>query len=392
MSVLRSETSGRIKYRPPSKPFARTESAVIAEFEAENGKSVTPKLPGISLPGTPATAVRPSLSVPMVKSPNARRTSDSELSRSPTLPVAHSHPPSVGHTVSAPALVPAHAPQLGASPRPGHSPRPINSARRTPSPNPIRPGSAQPPASGTVSQSNAGSRRSSISSTNLRASDSGQRKPVVDYGRVAYRSKYDMHTVHVLKEAFDELVNPITKCVDRESFRRAFENHRSDKTEMFSESFFDVLDRDGSNSISFKELLRLMFPLANKRDMEYMMHAAYPVKDNSNKGPTELTPTQKQELTEIFALYDDDDSGEITVEEFRRATSRLGMAKAEIQQLVTEIDADGSGTITLDEFLEGMKKAYLGPAAAAATAPTPVVPSSSKSASPRRMDVDSDSD
>eukprot|EP01116_Phalansterium_solitarium_P003761 TRINITY_DN14584_c0_g1_i1.p1 TRINITY_DN14584_c0_g1~~TRINITY_DN14584_c0_g1_i1.p1 ORF type:complete len:330 (-),score=8.14 TRINITY_DN14584_c0_g1_i1:327-1316(-) len=322
----------RIRYEPPSKSMGRTDSMVFGEMEAENGKASTPKLPGISLPSSPSVTSRPTPQV----SPKAPAGSAPVLSRSSPAVVQSSKS-------AAPSAKSAHAgttlgPPVNRSAR-AHSkspPPPLASSKRTTVTNSAVAGKAARPAP--------------------------HAKPKIEYGRVPYRSKYDPGTVMVLKEYYDEMVDPATGTVNRESFRDAFERRKEQgKIDLFSESFFDVVDSDGSESITFKELLRLMFPNANKRDVEYMMDVAFPVTKQQAR-PTELNPTQKQELVDIFRLYDDDDSGEITVEEFRKATQGLGMQKAEITQMIEDIDADGSGTITLDEFLEGMKKSYLGPA------------------------------
>lgn len=64
--------------------------------------------------------------------------------------------------------------------------------------------------------------------------------------------------------------------VSRKEFRMAFEKRKADQSSkdyqpFFSESFFDMIDRNGNETITFKQLLRAMFPLANAQEMKAMM-------------------------------------------------------------------------------------------------------------------------
>ena len=61
-----------------------------------------------------------------------------------------------------------------------------------------------------------------------------------------------------------------------------------------------------------------------------------------------------QELQELFTLWDDDGSGEMTASELTRILKLLGNAscpREEIGQMVNEADVDGDGTISFVEFV-----------------------------------------
>jgi len=55
---------------------------------------------------------------------------------------------------------------------------------------------------------------------------------------------------------------------------------------------------------------------------------------------------------EVFALYDEDGSGAIDIDELGKAMKSVGldMSLSELEELLKKIDKDGSHTIELDEF------------------------------------------
>ena len=79
-------------------------------------------------------------------------------------------------------------------------------------------------------------------------------------------------------------------------------------------------------------------------------------RSSRNKGKTELTDEQKQEIREAFDLFDTDGSGTIDAKELRVAMRALGFEpkKEEIKKMISDIDKDDSGTIDFNEFLEMM--------------------------------------
>ena len=59
----------------------------------------------------------------------------------------------------------------------------------------------------------------------------------------------------------------------------------------------------------------------------------------------------------FFDLFDDDDSGDITVLEFKQqlGTLKLGITHAEANEMIEELDQDGNGVLSEDEFEEMIK-------------------------------------
>ncbi|CAK8686979.1 centrin-3-like [Clavelina lepadiformis] len=87
-------------------------------------------------------------------------------------------------------------------------------------------------------------------------------------------------------------------------------------------------DREGTGSISFDDYNDVMTEWMLERDPQ-------------------------EELTKAFKLFDDDDTGRISVRNLRRVARELGetMSEDEIRAMVDEFDTDGDGEINLEEFV-----------------------------------------
>lgn len=44
----------------------------------------------------------------------------------------------------------------------------------------------------------------------------------------------------------------------------------SETFDIFTDSFFDVLDKNGNECITFRALLKAMFPMASKKELDVM--------------------------------------------------------------------------------------------------------------------------
>ncbi|TPX68113.1 hypothetical protein SpCBS45565_g03346 [Spizellomyces sp. 'palustris'] len=76
----------------------------------------------------------------------------------------------------------------------------------------------------------------------------------------------------------------------------------------------------------------------------------------SQRKRVDLSPAQKQEIREVFNLFDTDGSGTIDVKELKILMRALGFhpAPGEVEKLVAPFDVDGSPTLNLEEFLQLM--------------------------------------
>ena len=63
----------------------------------------------------------------------------------------------------------------------------------------------------------------------------------------------------------------------------------------------------------------------------------------------------------MFNLFDDDQTGHITLRNLKRVAKELGenMTDEELQEMIDEADRDGDGEVNEEEFFRIMKKTSL---------------------------------
>ena len=77
---------------------------------------------------------------------------------------------------------------------------------------------------------------------------------------------------------------------------------------------------------------------------------------SNNNNKNQLTDRQKEEIKGAFEMFDTDGSGAISVDELGKALSALGQqyTTAELQKMIAAVDNDQNGEIQLDEFMNLM--------------------------------------
>ncbi|XP_052105255.1 calmodulin-like isoform X2 [Mytilus californianus] len=65
-----------------------------------------------------------------------------------------------------------------------------------------------------------------------------------------------------------------------------------------------------------------------------------------------LSEERKEEIKELFNLFDVDKSGKVSLDELAKIVRGLGEnpTEEELKQMFAEVDKDGSGNIDIDEF------------------------------------------
>jgi centrin-2/centrin-1 len=139
-----------------------------------------------------------------------------------------------------------------------------------------------------------------------------------------------------IKEAFDLFDTDGSESIDAKELKVAmralgFEPKKEEIKKMISD-----IDKDGSGSINFNEFLTMMTSKMSERD-------------------------SREEILKAFRLFDDDETGKITLKNLRRVAKEIGenMTDEELQEMIEEADRDGDGEIDQDEFLRIMKKTSL---------------------------------
>ena len=69
----------------------------------------------------------------------------------------------------------------------------------------------------------------------------------------------------------------------------------------------------------------------------------------------------REEILKAFKLFDDDETGKISMRNLRRVARELGevMTDEELQEMIDEADRDGDGEINEEEFIRIMRRTNL---------------------------------
>jgi centrin-1 len=104
------------------------------------------------------------------------------------------------------------------------------------------------------------------------------------------------------------------------------------KNQMIYQMIGDI-DKDGSGSIDFEEFLDMMTAKMSDKD-------------------------SKEDIQKVFNLFDDDQSGSISLRNLKRVAKELGetMSDAELLEMIERADTDQDGEINADEFYTIMTK------------------------------------
>ncbi len=93
------------------------------------------------------------------------------------------------------------------------------------------------------------------------------------------------------------------------------------------------IDKDGSGSIDFEEFLDMMTAKMSDKD-------------------------SREDIMKVFNLFDDDQSGKISLRNLKRVAKELGetMTDAELLEMIERADNDQDGEINFEEFYAIMTK------------------------------------
>ncbi|KAJ9529782.1 hypothetical protein QJQ45_014552 [Haematococcus lacustris] len=119
-------------------------------------------------------------------------------------------------------------------------------------------------------------------------------------------------------------------------------------------------DLNHDNELSFEELLAVMYPLANNKELGVMLKWATRGKAVS-AADTAFYPTAEEleELKAMFCLYDKDRNATLDLKELRAAASSCGFNAEEVENLFDAADIDKDKKISFDEFVQMMSMCYM---------------------------------
>jgi centrin-1 len=129
---------------------------------------------------------------------------------------------------------------------------------------------------------------------------------------------------------------------------------------------FDLFDTDGSGSIDAKELKAAMRALGFEPKKEEIQKMITNGNIDFQEFLTMMTVKMrerdsKEEAFRAFRLFDDDESGSVTLKDLKRVAEGLNesMTDEELQEMIDEADREGTGEVSLDDFMRIMKKTKL---------------------------------
>ena len=141
-----------------------------------------------------------------------------------------------------------------------------------------------------------------------------------------------------------------------------------DEIEEIKEAF-DLFDTDGSGQIDPKELKAAMQSLGFEAKNQTIFQMISDL-DKNKSGTIEFEEfldmmtarmsdkDTREDINKVFRLFDDDNTGTISIRNLRRVARELGetMTDDELQEMVDRADSNGDGAVTLDDFYNIMTK------------------------------------
>ena len=139
-----------------------------------------------------------------------------------------------------------------------------------------------------------------------------------------------------IKEAFDLFDTNKTGTIDYHELKVAMRALGFDVKKAEVLSLMKEYDREGSGQIEYPDFLEIMTTKINERD---------PV----------------EEILKAFKLFDEDNTGRISLRNLRRVARELGenLTDEELQEMIEEADRDGDGAISENDFIRIMNKTNL---------------------------------
>ena len=152
-------------------------------------------------------------------------------------------------------------------------------------------------------------------------------------GRRRQRQELSEEQKQEIKEAFDLFDTDKTGTIDYHELKVAMRALGFDVKKQEVLNLMKEYDREGAGQIEYHDFLEIMTTKIGERD---------PV----------------EEILKAFKLFDEDNTGKISLRNLRRVARELGenLSDDELQAMIDEFDKDGDGEINEQEFLNIMKQ------------------------------------
>ena len=162
---------------------------------------------------------------------------------------------------------------------------------------------------------------------------SGKKSPFGHRPPVRRRTGLDEEQITEIKEAFALFDTESSGQIDARELKAAmralgFECKKEEIRRIMSD-----LGKDLTSTVDYDDFLSVVGPRMGEKD-------------------------SKDEISKIFRLFDDDETGKISFRNLKRVAQELGenLTDEELSEMIEEADRDGDGLINPDEFYRVMRK------------------------------------
>jgi Ca2+-binding EF-hand superfamily protein len=139
--------------------------------------------------------------------------------------------------------------------------------------------------------------------------------------------------IEEIREAFNLFDTDGSGTIDPKELKSAMQSLGFEAKNATIYQMIGDIDKDGSGSIDFEEFLDMMTAKMSDKD-------------------------SREDILKVFNLFDDDNSGKISLRNLKRVAKELGetMTEAELMEMIERADLDQDGEINPEEFYSIMTK------------------------------------
>ena len=139
--------------------------------------------------------------------------------------------------------------------------------------------------------------------------------------------------VEEIKEAFDLFDTDGSGTIDPKELKAAMQSLGFEAKNQTIFQMISDLDANQSGAIDFEEFLDMMTARMSDKDT-------------------------REDISKVFRLFDDDQTGQITLKNLWRVARELGetMTEEELQEMIDRADSNGDGGVSMDDFYQIMTK------------------------------------
>ena len=143
----------------------------------------------------------------------------------------------------------------------------------------------------------------------------------------------DEEAIEEIREAFSLFDTENSGTIDIKELKACFRAHGFQVKKSELRALLQDIDKEDAALVTFDDFLEMVTPKMMNRDSH-------------------------EEILKVFGLFDDDNTGVITLRNLKRVANELGenLTDEELQEMIDEADRDGDGAISQEEFYRVMRK------------------------------------